>query len=450
MRCRIRRMLVLALAVGMSAGMAACSSAARAATADKVRMDVALGTPVVLAGGPQRAFLKVALTGFPLEAGARRTPVNVSIVLDRSGSMSGEKIRKAREAAIMAIDRLGPDDIVSLVAYNHTVQVLVPATKVRDRNEIYRRIRRIMADGNTALFAGVSKGSHEVRKFMERNRVNRVILLSDGLANVGPSSPGDLADLGRSLIEEGISVTTIGLGQGYNEDLMVQLARASDGNHAFARTASDLARIFGFEFGDVLSVVAKEVEIHIRCAPGVRPIRVLGRRADINGQEIVTSMNQLYANQEKYLMVEVEVPEDREGRRREVASVKASYANTVSKRQDELSGQAMVSYTRSPTVVEKRLNKPVIVSSVEMVANEANLEAVKLRDAGKKKEARKVLKDNVKFLQKKAKAYKSDRLGKLGDANIDDMKNIEDEESWNVQRKTMRKRQYQFESQQAW
>lgn len=450
MRCIIRRSVLTALALCLSMGLVACSTAARAAAADKVQLDVALGTPVVLAGGPQRAFLKVALTGFPLKAGIRRTPVNVAIVLDRSGSMSGDKIRKAREAAIMAVDRLGPEDIVSVVVYNHTVQVLVPATKVRDRHVINRQIRNIYADGNTALFAGVSKGSHEVRKFLEDNRVNRVILLSDGLANVGPSSPGELAELGRSLIEEGISVTTIGLGHGYNEDLMVALARSSDGNHAFARSASDLAEIFGYEFGDVLSVVAKEVEIRIRCADGVRPIRVLGRSADINGNVIVTSMNQLYANQEKFLMVEVEVPQDRAGAHREVASVSAVYANTVSNRQDELAGRAIVSYSDSARSVESRQNKKVMVSSIELVANEANRKAVKLRDEGKKAEAREVLKDNVDYLQKKARKYKSKRLDSLGSANVDDMKGIEDEESWNVQRKTMRKRQYQFESQQAW
>src|SRR5690606_13622280 len=127
--------------------------------------------------------------------------------------------------------------------------------------------------------------------FMEHGLVNRVVLLSDGLANVGPSSPGELADLGQSLGRDGIAVSTIGLGLDYNEDLMTRLASASDGNHMFAERPSDLEEAFGREFGDVLAVVAQRVNIRIECADSIRPVRVLGRDANISGQNVSLSMN---------------------------------------------------------------------------------------------------------------------------------------------------------------
>src|SRR6185436_579493 len=139
-------------------------------------------------GQKQTSYVRVGLTGIPIND-TGRTPVNVAIVLDKSGSMAGEKLRKAKEAAIVSIDRLGPNDIVSVIAYDQTVEVLVPATKVSDRLALHRAIERLSADGNTALFAGVSKGAAEVRKFLDPHRVNRIILLSDGQANIGPSSP---------------------------------------------------------------------------------------------------------------------------------------------------------------------------------------------------------------------------------------------------------------------
>lgn len=86
----------------------------------------------------------------------------------------------------------------------------------------------MVAGGGTALYAGVAQGASELREFLDPHRVNRIILLSDGQANKGPSSPSELGNLGAALISEGISVTTIGIGLGYNEDLMTQLAPRSD------------------------------------------------------------------------------------------------------------------------------------------------------------------------------------------------------------------------------
>src|SRR5207244_2362433 len=110
------------------------------------------------------------------------------------------------------LDRLTQDDVVSIIAYDGAVQVLVSATKLSDRDLVRARIRAIAPGGATALFAGVSRGIEEVRKFKAPGRVNRVILLSDGQANVGPSSPNELGRLGAACAKESISVTTIGLG----------------------------------------------------------------------------------------------------------------------------------------------------------------------------------------------------------------------------------------------
>jgi Ca-activated chloride channel family protein len=225
------------------------------AAAASVALDVQMSSPKMLAGARQKAYVRIVLTG--LDAGwEKRAPVNVAIVLDRSGSMSGRKIEEAKRAAIMAIERLRDDDIVSVVTYQSTGNVLVPATKLHDREAVRAAIRRIRAGGNTALFAGVSKGARELRKFLDRNRVNTLLLLSDGLANVGPSSPGELAQLGASLGREGIAVTTIGLGLRYNEDLMTRLAMASDGNHFFVEDERDLEAAFATEFSDAVPVSA--------------------------------------------------------------------------------------------------------------------------------------------------------------------------------------------------
>lgn len=440
----LRRSALALFALGLSALLALSPSSA---TAKRVKLDVGLGNPILLADQPQKAYLKISLTGFELERPEERAPVNIAIVLDKSGSMSGEKIVRAREAARMAVDRLGSQDIVSVVTYDSTVRVIVPATRASDRESIYRALNEVEAYGNTALFAGVSKGAAELRKFLDRERVNRVVLLSDGLANVGPRTPSELGQLGASLVRDGIAVTTIGLGLGYNEDLMTRLAFNSDGNHYFAESARQLASIFDSELGDVLSVVAQEVVTEIECAPGIRPVRILGREGEISGQNVKVYLNQLYSAHEKYVLVEVEVPSRRDGEELDLADVRVRYDNMQTRERDDLQQGVKAQFSGSAEVVEKNEDKDVMVAVVEQVATEKNEQATQLRDEGKVEEAQELLLDNAAYLERNARTYQAPQLQSLGEQNRQDADAVEGED-WNRQRKVMREKQAEVKMQQ--
>jgi Ca-activated chloride channel homolog len=151
-------------------------------------------------------------------------------------------------------------------------------------------------------------------------------------------SPGALGELGASLMKDGISVTTIGLGLGYNEDLMVRLARESDGNHSFVEHPNDLVAIFDREFGEAMSVVAQDVEIRIECGAGIRPLRTLGRPSEISGQTVITHLNQLYGGHERHLLLEVEVPAHEADAVVELASVTATFRDLGANEQNALAG----------------------------------------------------------------------------------------------------------------
>lgn len=439
-RNRVRRYAVLATVMTLVV--------AAGAQAKQIGLDVAVGTPVLQAGEKQTAYLRVAMTGFDMDGPSRGTPVNVAIVLDKSGSMQGEKLARAKEAAILAISRLNSNDIVSVVTYDSTVNVLAPASKLSDRGVIIDEIRGIEAGSNTALFAGVSKGAAEVHKFLSEDRVNRVILLSDGLANVGPNSPGALRDLGASFAKEGIAVTTIGLGLGYNEDLMTQLAQASDGNHMFAENAQDLEMAFNAEFNDVLSVVAQDVAVRIVCPKGVRPVRVLGREADIVGQTVTARLNQLYSDQTKYVVLEVEVPASGPETTMHVASVDLTYANMETKAMDRLASSVSVAFSASPAEIEAKLNKDVMASAVRLLGAERNMFATRLRDEGRIEEARKTLADNNIFLTEQADRLGNEDLRRDAADNFEDSSNLDDA-NWGRQRKVMRMNQNVLTQQQG-
>lgn len=420
------------------------------AQANQVNLNINLATPVMEAERSHRAFIKVSLEGFKQQDKQARIPANVAIVLDKSGSMRGEKIQYAREAAIMAIQRLDERDVVSVVSYDSRVQVVVPATQVRDQRAIYNAIRDVRADGNTALFAGVSKGANELRKFLSRNKVNRVILLSDGLANVGPQSASELGELGASLAKEGISVTTIGLGLGYNEDLMTRLAGFSDGNHAFVENAEDLASVFQYEFGDVLSVVAQGVNIEINCRNGVKPVRLLGRESEIIGNRVTTRLNQLYSEQEKFVILEVEVPEQQAEVELELVTVNVQYDNLFTQHQEQLSGQSIARFSRSQQEVRAARDDKALEAAVEQVANEYSRDAIEARDTGDLERAKKILQDSASYLGSQAESLNSPRLQEQEAEALQDADALESEQSWNKQRKELKARQYKRATQQAY
>ncbi|MDP7016242.1 MAG: VWA domain-containing protein [Pirellulaceae bacterium] len=417
--------------------------------ASQVQLDVSMANRMLLAGKKQTTFVKVGLRGFKIKNAKHRAPVNVAIVLDKSGSMSGQKIAEAKAAAIAAVERLGRQDIVSVVAYDSTVRVVVPATKLSDKQSVINKIRQLDAGGSTALFAGVSKGAEEARKFIDKRRVNRIILLSDGLANVGPKSPSELGRLGATLMKEGISVSTMGLGLDYNEDLMTKLAQQSGGNHAFIEGAEDLVRIFNYEFNSVLSVVAQEVAINIRAAEGIRPVRVLNQDAEINGQQVIAKMNQLYSDQEKYVLLEVEVPPNKNNKTIEVAEVRVSYSNMETETTDRLSSVVSVKFTNSAADVEKNLNTEVSTACVLQISNLQNELATSLRDKGDIDGARRLLIANGKYLEDNGKKLNSAFLRKRGFDNRYQSGKLSDKD-WAQSRKAMREQQFFDASQQIY
>ncbi len=415
----------------------------------RVALAAKLGQSVMPAGRRHTGYIRIDLTGIPLPKPEERTPVNVAIVLDRSGSMSGAKLAQAKEAAIMALDRLGPEDVVSVIAYSHVVDVIAPAMPLSERDRIEARIRAFQADGRTALYAGVKAGIAQLREYLDLTRVNRLILLSDGIANVGPSSPEALATLGREAAQEGIAITTIGLGLGYNEDLMTRLAYASDGNHSFVEHPDDLVDIFNKEFGDVLSVVAQQVEIIITFRPGFRPMRSLGREAKRADNQLRFRLNQLYGKQKKYLLVAFQADPKMARGEREVADIRITYRDMATGRRESHSTALRVGFSASRSAVRNSLDPEVMAVVAEQIAIARNEKALALRDQGDIAAARQLLKENAAYLRRAAKAYRAPALEEKAKANLQDAARLSSHE-WNRTRKLMRSRQHKGKVQQSY
>ncbi|HWP26119.1 MAG TPA: VWA domain-containing protein [Xanthobacteraceae bacterium] len=374
-------------------GLAVCTTAFGAEK--PITLEARFAQPVMKAGERQINYLRISLNGCKPERASEHVPVNVAFVIDRSGSMAGERIAQAREAAIMAINRLDANDIASVVVFDDKVDVLVPAQKVTDRRYFADLIRRVGARGSTAIYAGVTEGANEVKKHLEARRLNRVVLLSDGLANVGPSRPSDFAQLGRELLKAGVSVSTIGLGDAYNEDLMLELAKAADGNHAYAAVPEDLVRIFNKEFDEALASCAQMVSIDVDLEPGARVMRAISREGDIAAQSAKFKLNQVYQETEHYVLLEVEVDAKTASAEREFGQVRVAYTVPDTGARQMLKTSIRGRFSASAEEVRAKTDQTVMASVVEQNTRERARKAIALRDQGKFEEAIKLFLQNV-------------------------------------------------------
>ncbi len=423
---------------------------AQAKSAPPLRLEITNSHPILVTNEKGRAFVKFTITGQAVQHDQDRRSVNLALVLDRSGSMAGDKMVHAKSAAKHVIDRLQDGDIVSICAYDDVVSVIASATEVNDstRTQLRNMIDGISTDGSTALFAGVSKGAAEVRKFLSPTRVNRIILLSDGIANVGPSSPRELGQLGMSLGAEGISVTTIGLGEGYNEDLMTQLAYNSDGAHSAILNSKGLATAFDSELNSMFAVVAQKINVDIQLTDGVKFIRALGRDVEVSGNDVRAQLNQVGENQEKYILLEVEVPEQLAG---QVASCNLNYDSVIDGENRMISAVVDVQRSADKKIAKDAIEQDVYSEAVTQTVVAASERAVALRDKGQVKEAQQELlksaDDAASYLQVNESSLNEGQKAKLNDVIGNNRMNapaVADPDAYKNTRKVMRAQQSEW------
>jgi Ca-activated chloride channel family protein len=360
------------------------------AATPEVTLRVSPERDLVYSSGPREVVVQVEIEARKPDGPRARAPINLAVVLDRSGSMQGAKIEKARQAACVAVDQLADDDIFSLIIYDNETQTLVSPERVggsRHRDELRAKIDGIRPRGGTALHAGVSQGARELRKNLEKERVNRVILLSDGIANVGPSRTSDLSALGRELRGEGMSVTTIGLGDDYNEDLMTALAEASSANYYYVKDAEKLPGIFSEELGVARSLLARSLIIRINVPHGVRLREIIGRpEIECRERSAEIRIPEIFGTERRRFLARC-VVEEKRVEPLEVASIELNYETAEGTKALAQSQNAQVKFTDEAPKSEASL-RPEVAKEVSVTTNWlAKERAVKFADEGRAKEA---------------------------------------------------------------
>ncbi|MEH1805444.1 vWA domain-containing protein [Nostoc sp.] len=332
-----------------------------------------------------------------------RRNLNLSLVIDRSGSMAGAPLHHALKAAESVVDRLEPYDILSVVVYDDEVDSVVPPQAVTNKSTLKNSIRKVRAGGITNLSGGWLKGCEHVKTRLDPQKINRVLLLTDGHANMGIQDPKILTATAGQKAEEGIITTTLGFAQGFNEDLLIGMARAATGNFYFIQSIDEATEVFSIELDSLRAVVGQNLKVTLELADGVSLVDTLSlaKVSQNDAGKAVITLGELYEGEDKLLGLSLGISSAQVG---DLPVMKLHYSADVVQddRIQSVSGTVDV-VAKVGTVEEAAFaaTSHIILELSRLTIAKAKETGLNLAEHGKHQEAEQILRSLVKDLRDK-------------------------------------------------
>lgn len=377
---------IVALLTAGVLGLISISSGTACATPQQsFSLQSRLNTPTISTHGGT-AYLQLTITT-PSVGMPQRHPLNISVVLDRSGSMGDEgKIDFAKKAMWKLVDQLNSEDILSIVIYDDIVDVLRAAQPVgKNKYAIKHLIDEVYPRGSTNLGGGMVEGFQQVEFNLSKEYVNRVVLLSDGLANQGITDPHELDRIARRYRTKRVSLTTMGVGLDYNENLMVGLAKNGGGNYYFIESPRSLASIMNREFNMLSAVLAQNACIELTLGHNIGLQDVIGCEYHAQTDRYVVPLGDLYSNENREFTIELSIPEGSG-----TCTVATGTLRYESEKQWSVgfpTSSATIRYTKDVALIEKERDLNVQAKADVAVSTRTVDNAMKALDDGKGEEA---------------------------------------------------------------
>ena len=363
-------------------------------------MTAGFENPYVLVEDESDVYLYISIEGTKIETDQPRTPLNISLVVDRSGSMqSNGKLSFVKKACEIVVDNLSQEDNLSLVAYDTYVNIIQSQKKVENKGLLKQKIRDIYTGGSTNLSGGMLEGYAQVKSLFKEKSVNRVLLLSDGLANHGVTDREELQKIVASKFEnDKIALSTFGVGADFNEDMMTNLSEYGKGNYYFIDSPDEIPTIFRKELEGLLSVVAQNAKITIDFnSENFDVTQVYGYDYKVEGNQLEVTYNDVFSNEEKAVLIRFRKKQPLNTS--QPFKVKLTYddvINEYNRVNEELS--LLLSVTQDQTLYQNSFNEIVTRNKVLFISNYQFEQAIKEVDKGNYEEAKKLLHENKGYL----------------------------------------------------
>jgi Ca-activated chloride channel homolog len=370
------------------------------------RLRAALSSGKILRGTGGNIHAAFDLSAMTAIAGPR-PPLNLAIVIDRSGSMAGERLDYAKSAAIGIVERLGEGDRVALVQYDDNAQVVVSSipTDREGKNRLRGAIRELVVGGSTNLHEGMTLGRDEVQRTLSAGQVSRIILLSDGRANAGVVDQSAIADTARAAADKGVRITSVGVGLDYNEDLMEAIAEAGRGNYYYVKNSIDLEKVMAGEMAGIQATVATNVELRLRAAcAGVEIADVVGYETRREGDTVVVPMADLFGGDSRKLLVALKVPDRQNGKLGAVQG-ELSFRDAGSGESKRVAIALGVEVTDDHAAVNDSIDKDVMAQVLKAQAAQSMRQAAAAYEKGDKEGAITILRSSTAKLEETRGRY---------------------------------------------
>ena len=273
-----------------------------------MKIDVSLDVNLLAVQQDEELTALVELTAPSAKAEEQRAPCALVVVLDRSGSMAGDRLDGAKQALTSLVTRLRPDDVFGLVVFDTGVDLIVPASRLGDKAGVIRRINQVSPGGCTDLAAGYLRGLQEARRVAGDNSAT-VLLISDGHANAGLTDADQLADIAAAAAGERVSTSALGFGLGYDETLLSAIARGGRGNELFAEDADAAGALIAGEVDGLLSQSIQAASLLVRMSPHVRGVRVVNDTPSAMVDDgLLIELGGFYADEVRKLLMTFSIP----------------------------------------------------------------------------------------------------------------------------------------------
>ena len=330
-------------------------------------------------------YLRIKIQAPDTARPGSRLPLNIALVIDRSGSMSGSKLEKAKEAAIFTLRNLTGADRAAVVAYDDQVRTVAPSRALSPdvKNSMIADIRAIYSGGSTNLSGGWLTGAQEVANHQhEANYLNRAILLSDGLANVGITDPAELERHADQLRQRGVSTTTMGIGADFDEHLMERMAVKGGGHFYFIEDARQIADILHREIGEVLSTIARQVTLEVTLPEGVHGYLLNSFEVTRTGRTFHVRLDDMIAGEERTVVFRLSVRPGQSGGSLPI-TIMLRYTDVESgESRTAASTEAALRYAGQTEADTEAPDSSVVEEVALLRAAQAREEALKLDAAG--------------------------------------------------------------------